>query len=87
MNASEKIKTTDNKIKQNKDQYNLDRQTANIFALPSRNFDKCEFLTSEDVLRKKDFLEEAATITRLKYSPLCSEFKKQADTEKNNIKD
>ena len=33
MNVSEKIKTTDNKIEQNKAQYDLDRQSANIPAV------------------------------------------------------
>ena len=35
MAVSEKIKTNDNKIEQNKVQYNLDRQTINISALSS----------------------------------------------------
>ena len=34
---AEKIKTIDKKIKQNKDQYDLDRQTAKISALSSGN--------------------------------------------------
>ena len=37
MRISEKIKTIDNKIEQNKAQYNLDRQTAKISALSSEN--------------------------------------------------
>ena len=40
MTVSEKIKTISNKIEQNKVQYDLDRQTANISALPSRNVSK-----------------------------------------------
>ena len=35
MTVSEKIKTIDNKIEQNKAQYDLDRQTTKIFALSS----------------------------------------------------
>ena len=35
MTVSEKIKTIDNKIKQNKARYDLDRQTAKISALSS----------------------------------------------------
>ena len=35
MTFSEKIKTIDNKIKQKKAQYNLDRQTAKISTLSS----------------------------------------------------
>ena len=47
------MKTVDNKIEQNKAQYNLDRQTAKISALSSGNLCKYEFLTGEDVLREK----------------------------------
>ena len=37
MIVSEKIKIIDNKIEQNKAQYDLNRQTAKISALSSRN--------------------------------------------------
>ena len=40
MTVSEKIKTIDNKIEQNKSQYKLDRQTAKISAFTSGNLDK-----------------------------------------------
>ena len=43
MTVSEKIKAIDNKIEQNKAQYSLDRQTAKISALSSRNISKYEF--------------------------------------------
>ena len=49
MSISEKIKTIDNKIAQNKSQCNLDRQTANISALSSGNVSKYKFLTDKDV--------------------------------------
>ena len=37
MTVTEKIKTIDNKIEQNKAQYNLDKQTAKISALSPGN--------------------------------------------------
>ena len=40
MSISEKIKTIDNKIAQNKAQYNLDRKTAKISASSSGNVSK-----------------------------------------------
>ena len=43
MRISEKIKRINNKIKKTKAQYNLDRQTAKIFALSSTNVSKFEF--------------------------------------------
>ena len=46
MNVNEKMKTIDNKIEQNKSQYNLDKQkTAKTSALLSGNVGKYEFLT------------------------------------------
>ena len=51
--VSEKIKTINKKIEQNKAQYWLDKQTANISALSSENVSRCEFLTLKDVLPKK----------------------------------
>ena len=53
MTVTEKIKTIDNKIEQNKAQYNLDKQTAKISALSSGNIGKYKFLTGEDDLQKK----------------------------------
>ena len=40
MSISDKIKTINKKIEQNKAQYNLDRQTAKISALSSENLSK-----------------------------------------------
>ena len=62
MTISEKIKTINNKIEQNKAQYNSDKQTVNISALPSGNVGKYKFLTGKDVLTEKDLLEKAPTI-------------------------
>ena len=69
MNICEKIKTINNKIEQNKAQYNLDRQTAKLSALSSGNISKIELLTSKDVLPEKNLLEKVATMKRFEYSP------------------
>ena len=37
------------RIKQNKSQYDLDRKTAEISALPSKNLDKYELFTGENL--------------------------------------
>ena len=60
MAASEKAKAINNKIQQTKAQYNLDRQTAKIWAFSSENVGKYEFMTGVEVLPEK--LEKAATI-------------------------
>ena len=69
MSICEKIETINNKIEQNKAQYNLDRQTAKLSSLSSANVSKFKLLTSKDVLPEKDLLEKAATMKRFEYSP------------------
>ena len=58
MTVSDKIKTIDNKIEENKAQYDLDRQAPNISALSLGSVNRYEFLTDKDVLREKDMLEK-----------------------------
>ena len=49
MTVDEKIKTIDNKIQQNRAQYNLNRETVKILALSAGNVRKYEFLTGRSV--------------------------------------
>ena len=77
MTISNKVKTIDNKIEQNKAKYKLDKQTTNISTMSSGNVSKYEFLTLKDILPEKDLLEKAATIKRFEYLPLRNELKKQ----------
>ena len=89
MTDSKKIKIINNKIEQNKAQYNLDRPAAEISAL--RNFGnvtKYEFLTGKDVLRVKKLLEKTATIKRFENLLLENILKSKLLTlQKINIKD
>ena len=64
MSISEKLKEINNKIKQNKAQYDLDKQTTKISAVSSGNVTEYEFLTGKDVLPENTLLEKAATIKR-----------------------
>ena len=82
MTVNKKIKTINNKIKQNKAQYNLDKQTAKISALSLGSFGKYEFLTGEDILSENGLLEKAATIKIFKYLPLGNELKNKLTLEK-----
>ena len=79
MSISEKIKTINNKIEQNKAQYILHRQSAKIYALSSGNVSTYELLTGKDVLPEKDLLERAAALKRFQHSPLGKELKKQTN--------
>ena len=47
MKVREEIKIIKNKVKSNKAQYNLDRETTKISALSSGNISKYEFLTND----------------------------------------
>ena len=76
MTVSEKIKTINNKIEQNKAQYDLDRQTAKISDLSLENVSKYEFLTRKDVLPENELLEKAVGIKIIECSPLGKELKK-----------
>ena len=62
MTITKKIKTINNKIKQNKAQYDSGKQTAEISALSSRNVSKYEFLTGKVIVPEKDLLEKSATL-------------------------
>ena len=66
MNISKKIKTTGNRLEQNKPQYNLERQTTFL----SGNVSEYKVLTGKGVLLKKDLLQKAATMKRFEYSQL-----------------
>ena len=65
MTVSVKIKTIDNKIEENKVQYNLDRQAANTLALSLKIIDKYEILTGGNILTEKELLQKSATIKNL----------------------
>ena len=66
MTVTDQIKILNRKIKQNESQYDLDRKAAEISALSSKNLDKYEYLTGEDLGLKSSTIEKA----KFEYSPL-----------------
>ena len=66
------------KIKDEKLQYNINREAAKISALPSRKIDKYEYLTGKEILPpdQKRVIEQA----KFTYSPSEKAFAKQAKT-------
>ena len=72
MTVADQIKMLDRKIKQNEAQYDLDRKAAKISALSSKNLDKYEYLTGEDLNYKPSTVEQA----KFDYSPLSKFFNK-----------
>ena len=70
MTVTDQIKILDRKIKQNEVQYDLDRKAAKMSALSSRNLDKYECLTGEDLNYKPSTVEQV----KFDYSPLSKIF-------------
>ena len=70
--------TIDDQIKSEKLQYDINRETAKISALSSGKFNKCGYLTGEEVLQsnKQQIIEQA----KFEYSPLGKAFEKQVKT-------
>ena len=72
MTVTDQIKILDRKIMQNEAQYDLDRKAAKISPLSSKNLDKYEYLTGEDLNYKLSIVEPA----KFDYSPLSKFFER-----------
>ena len=75
MTITDQIKILDKKILQNEAQYDLDKKAAIISACSSKNLDKVEYLTGENLGLRPDTIEQA----RFEYSPLGKIFNKGLD--------
>ena len=76
--------TIDEKIRDEKLQYDINREAAKISALSSNKIHKYEYLTGEDILpsNKQQIIEQA----KLTYSPLGKAFEKQIEAIKDQGK-
>ena len=74
---TDEIKILNDKIKANQAQYDLDREAAKLSALSSKELDKYEYLTGEDLGYKPRVVEQAKS----KYSPLGKVFNKGLEKE------
>ena len=72
MSIKEQIKILDNKIRQNRAGFNLNRKNAEISALSSGELNKYEYLTFQDLGFKPDPVQKA----KFEYSPLGQVFNK-----------
>ena len=70
--------TTDDKIRDGKLQYDINRETAKISALSSGKIDKYEYLAGEEILPsdQRKVIEQ----TKFTYSPLMKALEKQTIT-------
>ena len=75
MTLIEQVKILDDKIKANKAQYDLDRESAKISALSSGELEIYKYLTGEDLEYKPGVVEK----TKFEYSPLGQVFNKGLD--------
>ena len=68
---------TDDKIRDEKLQYDINREAAKISPISSGKIDKYEYLTGEEILpsNQRQVIEPA----RLTYSPLGKAFEKQTE--------
>ena len=76
--------TIDDKIRDEKLQYDVNREAAKILALSSDKIHKYEYLTGENILpsSNQQIIEQA----RFTYSPLGKAFEKQIETIKDQGK-
>ena len=67
--------TIDDQIRDEKLQYDINREAAKIFALSSNKFNKCEYLTDEEILpsNQEQMIEQA----KFTHSCLGKAFRKQ----------
>ena len=82
MTLTEQVKILDNKVKANQAQFDLDREAAKISALSSKELDKYEYLTSEDLGYKPDVIQRV----KFQYSPLGEAFNKLLKKDNKNKK-
>ena len=76
--------TIEDQIRDEKLQYDINKEAAKISALSSGKIDKYEYLTGEDILpSNQQQITKPATFT---YSPLRKAFKKQTKTSEDQGK-
>ena len=70
--------TINHQIRDEKLQYDINRETSKICALSTKKFNKYEYLTGEEILpsNQKQMIEQA----KFTYSPLAKAFEKQIKT-------
>ena len=82
MTLTEQVKINNEKLKTNHVQYNLDRETAKLSALSSKESDKYEYLTGEDLKYKPSVIERAKFESSLLGEALSKVFKKDGKNKR-----
>ena len=76
--------TIEDQIKDEKLQYDINREAAKILALSSGKIDKCEYLTGEEILPSNQ--QRIIQQTKFNYSPLGKAFEIKIKTNKDQRK-
>ena len=82
MTLTEQVKINNENLKTNHVQYNLDRETAKLSALSSKESDKYEYLTGEDLGYKPSVIKRAKFESSLLGEALSKVFKKDGKNKK-----
>ena len=82
MTLTNELKIHDDEIEANQAQYNLDREATKISALSSKELDKYEYLTDEDLGYKPGVVER----TKFENSPLGEALSGKVKKDKQNNK-
>ena len=77
--------TINDQIRNEKLQYDINREAAKISAWSSRNIHKYEYLTGEDILPSNQ--QQIIELAKFTYSPLGKAFEKQIKQLKIKVKD
>ena len=73
--------TSEDQIRDEKLQYDINRETAKILAQPSGKIDKYEYLTGEDIL--PSYQQQIIELAKFTYSLLGKALEKQTKTIKD----
>ena len=76
--------TTEDQIRDEKIQYDINKEAAKISALSSGKIDKYDYLTGEEILpmNQQQIIEQA----KFTYSPFGKAFEKQTKTTEDQVK-
>ena len=82
MTLTDELKILNDKTKVNQAQYDLDREAAKLSALSSKELNKYEYLTGEDLGYKPGVVEQ----TKFEYSPLVEALNNKVKIKRNEKK-
>ena len=86
MTLTDELKILDDRIKTNQAQYDLDKEAVKISALSSKELDKYEYLTGEDLRYKPGVVEQAKFEHSLLSEALSNKVRSKTKNQKQKKK-